>query len=271
MQYTAESLAQPVAAVARVYLAATAPTPSASATVSASAPPSASASASVSAPASASSSSAASVSASATASVSAAVWACGASAATAGASCAAIYAACGVTDALLWIAPAGAPYLAACRDGVWTLALQADGSSSTLAYDAPYWTSGSLLNGDVAALSPSGGDALLQPYVDVGGSRVRIVMSVGGVEGAPLDLDFPPFASLRALLAPGVEVDTAAPLTSWYGLLASGEAHEDNCNLQGANVAVADPIFADWSWWCANPAWRFGIIYNDGELRLQVS
>ena len=65
------------------------------------------------------------------------------------------------------------------------------------------------------------------------------------------------------LLAPGVAVGTTAPLTSWYGLLASGEQHQDNCNLQGANVVMPNLGYGGY-WDCAYSSFRIGILYNNG-------
>ena len=168
---------------------------------------------------------------------------------TAAVSCVSVNA-CGQPDGIYWISPAGIPYRASCSGG-WALAMVVNGASSTFTYSSAYWTNSVLLNSDYPDGSGST-EVKLQSFVDTPGSSIRITMTTpNGNTGAPLVLQVPVFTSLRSLFSGSFTATTNA-LTTWYALVPGGASLENNCNMQGINVAQS-----------SQPGYRIGLHTNN--------
>ena len=184
----------------------------------------------------------------------------GATASQPAASCAEVHAHCGSSIGVFWVQPplVAAPYRAACAAGGWALALKIDGRQSTFAFSSPYWTDGALLAPDPDAVG-SLLEAKLQPFLDMPGTEVMLVMATNSSSGAPLTLGVVGgFASLRALFSGGF-VATTADLASWYALM-PGAGYQTGWSRQGFNniddgrqTGYGDDFHA----------YRIGILFDD--------
>lgn len=184
-------------------------------------------------------------------------------------SCAAAYAAYGAAAeyTTVWVQPLGvaAPYTAACADGGWTLALLADGSRPTFAYDAGLWTNRSLLgNAASALLRAPGTEALLQPYLDLPGVALRLVMTdaATGVSGAAVVLPAS-FSSLSAVISGNASGIPRISPAAWHAAVPGGGAtYQTKCNANGINVvAGTDPPNAP----SRLVAYRIGIVTGPSD------
>ena len=172
--------------------------------------------------------------------------------------------ACGAADGVYWLAPLGVPYQAQCSSG-WTLAMKVNGSQPTFAYSSPYWTDTTLLNAN-ATNEMNVNEAKLQPFLDLQGDSIQLVMSAGGKQGAPLIVQPGSFTSLRALFTSQDYIATYTKLESWYAVVPGGATHQQYCNLQGINLQLItkwsgldttlSPADAIWSM-------RVGLVMND--------
>ena len=139
---------------------------------------------------------------------------------------------CGGADGVYWLAPNSSPYQARCTAG-WTEAMRVDGSSDVFAFASSLWTDGDLLNADLASTADN---AKLQPFLDLPGDTIQIIMTdASGAVGAPLLLHPGDFTSLRSLFSMG-SISTNANVDAWYALVPGGASRQPNCNIQGVNV-----------------------------------
>ena len=144
-----------------------------------------------------------------------------------------VVSACGLSDGLYWLSPAGTPYQAQCTGG-WTLAMQIDGAQQTFAYSSSYWTNGNLLN---TAPTSVWQEQKLQTFVDMPGSLLRVVMcSTDNTNcGSPLVLSVGAFPSLQSLFNGG-QITTNVDRNTWFALPPVSPSTQGSCNLQGINL-----------------------------------
>src|SRR5207253_1414114 len=125
------------------------------------------------------------------------------------------------------------------------LAAKIDGSQATWQYDSAWWTNPGTFNADVTQLA-SNAEAKLQPFVDVAGTQVRLVMSYQGTSGSPATLPTGAFSSLMSLISGGTLF--VSPVGSnWENLVPGGTSYEDRDCATGINV---------------NCGWRDGLPCN---------
>jgi hypothetical protein len=135
----------------------------------------------------------------------------------------------------------GAPYPVYCElsgdGGGWTLALKADGTKTTFAYDADLWRNKALLNPTLPDLD--GQEAKLLSWNDVPFTQIRVGMASAGGTTQWLVLS-QGSTSLHDLFSGGYTASTSGR-DAWKGLLA-GSSLQPNCNMEGFGVEPApDP------------------------------
>jgi Fibrinogen beta and gamma chains, C-terminal globular domain len=132
-------------------------------------------------------------------------------------------------------------------DGGWTLVLKVDGTQTTFAYDAAYWTD------EVEyPMSPLYDtiEAKLRTFRTVAFTEMRIVL-VTGAETRALVLEIGALSCV-ALFNAG-EIGTSLSPAAWLSLVPES-ALQPNCNAQGTNITPAGAGYA---------RTRIGIVANE--------
>ncbi len=132
--------------------------------------------------------------------------------------------------------------------GGWTLALKVDGSKTTFAYDASYWTNAETLNPGSTNLDAV--ETKSMSFSTVPFRQLRLGMREGGVDRfATIAVTH---SSLRAAFS-GARISTIAGRDAWLKLLGA-PVLQPNCNDEGLNIRYATGIA---------PRVRIGIIGNE--------
>ena len=150
--------------------------------------------------------------------------------------------------------------------GGWTLALKADGSMTTFAYDASIWQ-------DATILAPGSPDldrveAKLETFNAVPFTEMRVGLEAPIGSNTIQWLVLPIAASrLRDLFAAPTATPTALGRDAWKSLLGTSASLQPNCNLEGIDVSTAYQhvrigIIANNELDCATPDSRLGIGAN---------
>ncbi|MBN2800350.1 MAG: hypothetical protein JXX28_14515 [Deltaproteobacteria bacterium] len=142
-----------------------------------------------------------------------------------------------------WIDSAGhaAPYEAYCdmetEGGGWTLALKADGTSATFAYDSSYWTDDVLLNESWADMEHM--EAKYESFVTLPFAEVLLGMEYPVTDSSlePNWLTVDQYGdSLMELFGSEVFVPTSLGRAAWKAWM-PGSSLQSNCNAEGFNVS----------------------------------
>lgn len=194
--------------------------------------------------------------------------ACGVACAAPFASCHALLTAFPDASSGVYMLDAGTgPFRAYCdltgAGGGWTLALKADGSKPTFAYDAPIWQ-------DALILAPGSPDldrveAKLETFNAVPFTELRVGLESPVGSNTIMWLVLPVAASrLRDLFAAPTATPTAVGRDAWKSLLGTSASLQPNCNLEGINISASAQrmrvgILANNELDCASPDSRLGI------------